>query len=90
MLVHPDHYHTVLYNIAGRELKRYNLIIADADAYLVDEVLLRLSSKQRPREKRQERHKVEFMTTLVTKRTFLCSFFKLKDASTVAQSTTEA
>ena len=30
VLVRPDHYHDVLYNLAGRELKRCNLIIAES------------------------------------------------------------
>ena len=80
VLVRPEHYHAVLYNVAGRELKRYNLIIADSEEYLLDEVVLRLSSKQRPRENRQERQKVEFMETFITKRTLLCSLATLNDA----------
>jgi len=90
VLVHPDHYHAVLYNVAGRKLKRYNLIIVESDEYLLDEVLHRLSSKRRPRENRQERQKIEFAATFVTKRTFLCLVPTLRVASAVAQSTTEA
>jgi len=90
ILIHPEHYHAVLYNVAGRELKRYNLIIAASDDYLVDEVLQRLSSKQRPRDNHQERHRVEFLADFVTKRTFLCTVPTMSIASTVAQSTTEA
>ena len=44
-----------------------------SEAHLVEEVLQHLSSKQRPRENRHQRQKVEFMATFVTKRTFLCS-----------------
>ena len=44
-----------------------------SEAHLVEEVLQRLSSKQRPRENRLQRQKGEFMATFVTKRTFLCS-----------------
>ena len=80
VLVRPEHYHAVLYNVAGRELKRYNLITAESEEYLLDEVVLRLSSKQRPRENRQERQKVEFMETFITNRTFLCSLATLNDA----------
>lgn len=90
VLVDPDHYHAVLYNLAGRELKRYSLIIVESDEYLLNEVLFRLSSKQRPRENRKERQRVEFMEAFVTKRTFLCAVPTLGVAEAVAQSTTEA
>merc|ERR1712137_1218342 len=86
----PACWHDVIYNVTLHKLKRYNLIIAASDEYLVDELLQRLTSNQRPRENRQERQEVEIVATFITQRTFLCSIPTQSDAATVAQSTTEA
>merc|ERR1712048_955028 len=73
-----------------RELKRYNLVIAESEEYLMAMVLARMKSKERPRENKADRKQLNLDRKVVTRRTFLCTAPKLLLASTVAQSTTEA
>merc|ERR1712061_644348 len=67
-----------------------NVIIAESEEYLMQEILQRLPSKQRPRENRKEREALAFDLDFIVKRTFLCEAPKYLDSKTVAQSTTEA
>ena len=50
ILVRPDQYLQTLNSEAllSRTLKRYNVIIAESEEYLMHEVLWRMASKQRP------------------------------------------
>mmetsp|Transcript_129968 Transcript_129968/g.259268 ORF Transcript_129968/g.259268 Transcript_129968/m.259268 type:complete len:498 (-) Transcript_129968:275-1768(-) len=95
VLVRPDQYLDVIDSntLRSHTLKRYMVIVAESEEYLMDEVLLRMASKQRPRKNRQERVKVDFGSfaqRFVINRTFLCPAPRMLQAGTVAQSTTEA
>merc|ERR1712039_346580 len=95
VLVRPDQYMAVVNSPALRDrtLKRYNVVIAESEEYLMEEVLLRMASRQRPRENKDERQELDlkkFDAKFVTKRTFICQAPMLLVAKTVIQSTTEA
>jgi hypothetical protein len=95
VLVRSDQYIDTVNSpvLRSHTLKRYNVIIAESEEYLMDQVLVRIASKHRPRENKQERVEVDlgsFDTKFIAKRTFICDAPKLIMASTVAQSTTEA
>jgi len=92
VLVRPDQYLDTVNSptLQSHALKRYNVIIAESEEYLMDEVLLRMASKRRPRENRLERAELDLAADFVTQRAFLCEAPKLLMAGTVAQSTTEA
>lgn len=90
VLVRPDQYLDTVHSLEHHSLKRYNVVIAESEEYLVDEVLQRMRSKGRPRENRADREELDLDPEFVHKRTFLCEAPKLLVAGTVAQSTTEA
>lgn len=90
VLVRPDQYLDTVHSLEHRSLKRYNVAIAESEEYLLDEVLQRMRSKERPRENRADREELDLDPKFVYKRTFLCKAPKLLVAGTVAQSTTEA
>jgi len=95
VLVRPDQYLDVIDSntLHSHTLKRYMVIVAESEEYLMDEVLLRMASRQRPRENRQERVEVDlddFAQHFVINRTFICQAPRMLQAGTVAQSTTEA
>ncbi|CAE8686918.1 unnamed protein product [Polarella glacialis] len=95
VLVRPDQYLDTVNSPTLRSctFKRYNAIIAASEEYLMDQVLMRMASKQRPREHRQERMELElddWTFKFITKRTLICTAPQLLMASTVVQSTTEA
>lgn len=93
VLVRPEQYLQTIAALPPKAVKRYNIVIAESEEYLINEVLLRLCSKQRPREHRAERVELDllgFITKFKVKRTFLCEVRFLSSARSVAQSTTEA
>jgi hypothetical protein len=56
-------------------LKRYNVVIAESEEYLMNDVLLRVASKQRPRENNAEQvvfDLYKFIVNFEIKRTFIC------------------
>merc|ERR1712014_555875 len=73
------------------KLNAYQIIIAESEEYLLEEALLRMKSRQRPRENKKQRTELgEFsFGGFRVKRTFLCEASLLCDAKSVAQSTTE-
>jgi len=95
VLVWPHQYLQVVNSreLRSRDLKRYEVVIAESEEYLMDDVLLRMASRQRPRENRSERLGVDLYSFVVNfhmKRTFICQAPLRLAANTVAQSTTEA
>ncbi len=73
VLVDPEQYLDVIACLESRALKRCNVVVAESLEYLVDEVLLRLAPKHRPRENRRDRQELDLDPALVVKRTFACS-----------------
>ena len=65
-------------------LKRHHVVIAEAEEYLMDEVLSRMASKSHPRENRQERKELDLSITFVSNRTFVFEAPKLLIGSVVA------
>ena len=57
VLVRPEQYLEVVnsHTLSCRKLKRYNVVIAESEEYIMQEVLLRLAYKQTPRENVEER-----------------------------------
>ena len=56
-------------------MKRYNVVIAESEEYLMNDVLLRVASKQRPRENKAEQvvfDLYKFIVNFEIKRTFIC------------------
>jgi len=93
VLVRPDQYMQTLNSLRPHSLKRYHVVIAESEEYLMEEVLLSLACRQRPRENKADRLELDFYsfdTNFVVKRTFLCTAPSLLFADTVTQSTTEA
>lgn len=95
VLVRPDQYLQTVNSqvLRSHALKRYNVVIAESEEYLMNEVLLRMASKLRPRENKGERVQVDlysFAVNFELKRTLLCQAPLLLVGSTVSQSTTEA
>lgn len=90
VLVLPEQYLDVVSSLESHTLKRYKVAIAESLEYLMDEVLVRLSSKQRPREHRCERQEVDLCPRFTIRRTFICDAPRLLQPGTVAQFTTEA
>jgi len=92
VLVRPEQYRDTVNSptLTSCTLKRYNVIIAESEEYLMDEILEKMASKQRPRENRSERVELDLDLNFVTKRTFICNAPKPLPASIVTQSTTEA
>jgi hypothetical protein len=95
VLVRPDQYLETVNSqaLSARTLKRYHVVIAESEEYLMDEVLSRMSSKKRPRENKAERAEIEsksFYANFVVKRTFIVEAPMFLVANTVVQSTTEA
>lgn len=95
VLVRPDQYLEAVNCpiLRSRTLKRYNVLISESEEYLMNDVLLRMASKQRPRENRGERQDLDLYSLVVEfeiKRTFICEAPKLLVANSVVQSTTEA
>jgi len=99
VLVRPDQYLETRAALRAEypkgALKRYNVVIAASEEYLMDEVLLRMASKKRPRENRAERQELGFLNLLASAkidRTFLhiASSPPLRNRTSVNQSTTEA
>mmetsp|Transcript_36990 Transcript_36990/g.80771 ORF Transcript_36990/g.80771 Transcript_36990/m.80771 type:complete len:150 (-) Transcript_36990:280-729(-) len=90
VLVRPEQYFDTIASLGCRHLKRYNVVIAESEEYLMDQVLVRMASKKRPRENRQEREELDLDVRFVELRTFICEAPKFLMAGTVAQSTTEA
>jgi len=91
VLVKPSQYFGVMSALGKRKLKRYELLITESVEYLMDQVLTRMASKSRPRERRGER--VEFdvdVCQFVIRRSFICQAPQILKSDTVTQSTTEA
>jgi len=67
--------------------------IAESEEYLLNDVLLRMASKQRPCENKGDRVELDlynFVVNFELKRTFICKAPLLLVADTVTQSTSEA
>jgi len=93
VLVRPDQYVQTVSSLRHRSLKRYNVVIAESEEYLMEEVLQHFSSRQRPRENKAERSELDlhrFDADFHVERTFVCMAPSLLFADTVTQSTTEA
>ena len=48
-LVRANQYLYAVSSLASRKLKRYNVSISESEVYLMDQVLMRMASKARPR-----------------------------------------
>jgi len=92
VLVRPDQYLTTVNSptLQSQNLRRYKVLVAESEEHLMDAVLWRMASKQRPRENKGERVELELSLQFVTERTFICEAPRLLIASSVLQSTTEA
>lgn len=95
VLVRPHQYLETVssHALRSRTLRRYNVDIAESEEHLMDDVLWRMASKQRPRENKGERVQLDlygFVANFEIKRSFICEAPLLLVASIVAQSTTEA
>lgn len=93
VLVRPDRYMQTVSALKPHSLKRYNVVIAESEEYLMEEVLQRFASRQRPRENKAERSELDlhgFDANFHVERTFLCKAPSLLFADSVTQSTTEA
>merc|ERR1711904_288510 len=87
VLVRPDQYLYTFACLHSCELKRYNVVIAESEEYLLDNVLARMVYKQRSRENRGERKELDLGNGFVEKRTFLCEVPMMLSSSAVVQST---
>jgi len=93
VLVRPDQYMQTLRALKPLSLKRYQVVIAESEEYLMEEVLQHFASRQRPRENKAVRLELDLQTfdaNFIVERTFLCTAPSLLFADTVTQSTTEA
>eukprot|EP00928_Gymnodinium_smaydae_P013546 TRINITY_DN14937_c0_g5_i1.p1 TRINITY_DN14937_c0_g5~~TRINITY_DN14937_c0_g5_i1.p1 ORF type:complete len:441 (-),score=51.27 TRINITY_DN14937_c0_g5_i1:210-1532(-) len=91
VLVKPTQYFEVVSALGRRKLKRYQLLITESVEYLMDQVLARMASKSRPREKVDEREEIDVRVCgFVCKRSFICEAPRLLMSGAVSQSTTEA
>eukprot|EP00440_Ansanella_granifera_P017937 gb/GFBE01019480.1/.p1 GENE.gb/GFBE01019480.1/~~gb/GFBE01019480.1/.p1 ORF type:complete len:606 (+),score=83.73 gb/GFBE01019480.1/:1-1818(+) len=93
VLVRPDQYLETRAALRAHTLKRYMVAIAETEEPLMQQVLARMASKQRPREHAAERKQLDvdgLINWFMNKRTFLCTAPQLCAASSVHQSTTEA
>ena len=78
-------YSDTIRSLASHVPKRNNVIIAESEEHLMDEVLTRLASKRRPRENKQMRRELDLSPTFDTKRTFVCEAPVLLMANSVAR-----
>jgi len=95
ILVRPEQYFDTINALKVHTLKRYMVVVAESEEYLLEEVLARMKSKQRPRENVADRKmlfdgELDLDLHFIFKRTFVCIAPELLAAGTVAQSTTEA
>lgn len=105
VLVRPEQFSDVSTSLADHELHPFHIVITESFEYLLEEVLLGIPCRRRPREKLHARKqleqpvgetaegqdaKAEFLHIFDVQRTFLCLAPQYKDPRTVVQSTTEA
>lgn len=105
MFVKPEQATAVQDALVDLHLHHFHVVITESLEYLVEEVLEQFSFQKRPKKKSGSRGRVELPLPnatsahsdelewpwiLVEERTFLCYKHKLRDAKSVAQSTTEA
>merc|ERR1712224_972454 len=90
--------------LIGRDLRFYHIVISASFEHLLDEILTKMPSRKRPREKHAKRCELDVQVApnttelsdssdvdegFVIERTFLCEAPKLRGVNSVVQSTNE-